>query len=272
MKFTHGIWENREHTSIHNAVEVAHVSEPKPGSLRALCTTRHVTHRGNTLNRPTITVSLRAAAPDIISCSATHFRGAKTTEPRFELFPGDPSTNSSLKAEPVVHDESINTSTLPSLGLSAVLQKNPSAFRINFVSAATGASLTGVGFQGVQYIVGPPGQVRPSPLDATTVIGDPYTRTSASRNNKPYMSVALDLQVGELVYGLGERFGPLTKNGQDIDLWNEDAGTCTPYSTSTHTRPPCASPTPHFHLTSQNSGAYRADAPRLQPTRMSPSI
>ncbi|MBB2948687.1 alpha-D-xyloside xylohydrolase [Actinoplanes lutulentus] len=35
----------------------------------------------------------------------------------------------------------------------------------------------------------------------------------------------LDLGVGEAVYGLGERFGPLVKNGQSIDVWNEDGGT-----------------------------------------------
>ncbi|BBH68898.1 alpha-xylosidase [Actinoplanes sp. OR16] len=35
----------------------------------------------------------------------------------------------------------------------------------------------------------------------------------------------LDLGVGETVYGLGERFGPLVKNGQTIDVWNEDGGT-----------------------------------------------
>jgi alpha-D-xyloside xylohydrolase len=35
----------------------------------------------------------------------------------------------------------------------------------------------------------------------------------------------LDLGVGEAVYGLGERFGPFVKNGQSIDIWNEDGGT-----------------------------------------------
>ncbi|WP_433831811.1 alpha-xylosidase [Actinoplanes sp. CA-015351] len=35
----------------------------------------------------------------------------------------------------------------------------------------------------------------------------------------------LDIGVGETVYGLGERFGPLVKNGQSIDVWNEDGGT-----------------------------------------------
>ncbi|BAL88950.1 putative glycosyl hydrolase [Actinoplanes missouriensis 431] len=40
-----------------------------------------------------------------------------------------------------------------------------------------------------------------------------------------YVHEQLDLGVGETVYGLGERFGPLVKNGQSIDVWNEDGGT-----------------------------------------------
>src|SRR3954447_19005221 len=35
----------------------------------------------------------------------------------------------------------------------------------------------------------------------------------------------LDLGVGEAVYGLGERFGAFVKNGQSVDIWNEDGGT-----------------------------------------------
>jgi alpha-D-xyloside xylohydrolase len=40
-----------------------------------------------------------------------------------------------------------------------------------------------------------------------------------------YVHEQLDLGVGEAVYGLGERFGPLVKNGQSVDIWNEDGGT-----------------------------------------------
>ena len=40
-----------------------------------------------------------------------------------------------------------------------------------------------------------------------------------------YVHEQLDLGVGEAVYGLGERFGPVVKNGQSIDIWNEDGGT-----------------------------------------------
>nr|AGU10277.1 Glycosyl hydrolases family 31 [uncultured organism] len=35
----------------------------------------------------------------------------------------------------------------------------------------------------------------------------------------------LSLGVGELIYGLGERFGPLVKNGQTVEVWNSDGGT-----------------------------------------------
>jgi len=35
----------------------------------------------------------------------------------------------------------------------------------------------------------------------------------------------LSLGVGECVYGLGERFTPFVRNGQVVDLWNEDGGT-----------------------------------------------
>ena len=46
----------------------------------------------------------------------------------------------------------------------------------------------------------------------------------------PFMRVQMDLDIGEKVYGLGERFTPFVKNGQVVDIWNEDGGTCTEIS------------------------------------------
>jgi len=40
-----------------------------------------------------------------------------------------------------------------------------------------------------------------------------------------YIHEQLALGVGECVYGLGEQFTPFVKNGQVVDLWNEDGGT-----------------------------------------------
>jgi alpha-D-xyloside xylohydrolase len=44
-------------------------------------------------------------------------------------------------------------------------------------------------------------------------------------SSQGYMLTELDLGVNEKIYGLGERFGPFVKNGQTIDIWNEDGGT-----------------------------------------------
>jgi alpha-D-xyloside xylohydrolase len=40
-----------------------------------------------------------------------------------------------------------------------------------------------------------------------------------------YIHEQLSLGVGECVYGLGERFAAFVRNGQVVDMWNEDGGT-----------------------------------------------
>ena len=60
------------------------------------------------------------------------------------------------------------------------------------------------------------------------------------------MREQLSLSVGETVYGLGERFGPFVKNGQTVDMWQADGGTC---SEQAYKNVP-------FYLTSQNYGVF----------------
>ncbi|MBJ8193437.1 hypothetical protein JDS79_42695, partial [Bacillus cereus] len=43
--------------------------------------------------------------------------------------------------------------------------------------------------------------------------------------DQPFFREQLELGIGEYVYGLGERFTPFVKNGQVVDIWNEDGGT-----------------------------------------------
>jgi alpha-D-xyloside xylohydrolase len=65
-----------------------------------------------------------------------------------------------------------------------------------------------------------------------------------------YMKEDLSLSVGELVYGLGERFTPFVKNGQEIDIWNRDGGTS---SEQAYKNIP-------FYLTSKGYGVLVNDA------------
>ena len=48
---------------------------------------------------------------------------------------------------------------------------------------------------------------------------------SARDESDVFSAIQLQLGVGEEVYGFGERFGAYVKNGQSIDIWNEDGGT-----------------------------------------------
>src|SRR3954452_10500357 len=45
-------------------------------------------------------------------------------------------------------------------------------------------------------------------------------------SNGNFLMQRLSMAVGECIYRLGERFSPLVKNGQSIQIWNDDGGTC----------------------------------------------
>ena len=50
------------------------------------------------------------------------------------------------------------------------------------------------------------------------------------KDNKTYLREQLSMGVGETIYGLGERFGAFVKNGQSVDIWNDDGGTMSEYA------------------------------------------
>lgn len=48
---------------------------------------------------------------------------------------------------------------------------------------------------------------------------------AVNNNGECYTKEELTLGIGEYVYGLGERFTSFIKNGQVVDIWNQDGGT-----------------------------------------------
>ena len=45
-----------------------------------------------------------------------------------------------------------------------------------------------------------------------------------------YIREQLSMNVGEYFYGFGEKFTPFVKNGQNVETWNSDGGTCSDQS------------------------------------------
>jgi alpha-D-xyloside xylohydrolase len=190
MKFSDGFWLMRAGVHASHPAEVLDATAA-PGSLLVYAPTRRIRHRGDLLTGPAVTLSFTAPMPDVIGVEIIHFAGGTPREPQFQLLPGaagetaEPSTRCDERA-----------ATFTSGALSAVVSRD-GPWSVDFV--ACGQRLTG------------------SPAKGTALIG-----TDEGRH---FIREQLDLGVHDFVYGLGERFGPLVKNGQSVDIWNADGGT-----------------------------------------------
>jgi alpha-D-xyloside xylohydrolase len=183
MKFTNGFWLTREGVSLNKAVQLQAVDKTE-SSVDLLYATRHVEHRGQTLNIGTINLSIDAAADDVIRVRAIHHKGAKSPL-KFPLAEGSAKTKI---------DSTENSLSFRSRNLSAVISKTDFAIEWR-----------GHG----------------KPLANQTDKGIFYTSSQDGR----HISAQMPIGVGEQIYGLGERFTSFVKNGQSVDIYNEDPGT-----------------------------------------------
>ncbi|NYI03643.1 alpha-xylosidase [Allostreptomyces psammosilenae] len=195
MKFTDGFWQMRPgHTAAH-ATEIRDV-DASDGRLTLYAAVKRVQRRGDTLNTPLLTVELFAPAPGVIGVRATHLAGAAPRTPDFPLAgaPGGPApTADEHRPTAGLHG---TVAELASGTLTARVD-TAAPWRLDFRSG--GRTLTSNGAKGTGFV--------------TTADG-------------AHHSVAqLSLGVGELVYGLGERFTPFVRNGQSVDIWQADGGT-----------------------------------------------
>jgi len=207
MKFSAGQWKMEEGIVPFWAAHAfkTTITEPdaeagKSAAVRLLlCKPVHT--RGDTLDTSTITTTLSSPAPGVISVHAVHWKGSVRNGPNFAIDTSAPSDASVRKEGSRV--------ILQSGSLSASIETADNQFTIDFLDPK-GSRLTGHGFRSLGYM--------------KDVRDYPYTE-GIYRGHKGFICANLDIGVGELVYGLGERFGPLVKNGQIVDCWNEDGGT-----------------------------------------------
>jgi alpha-D-xyloside xylohydrolase len=190
MNFMNGMWMVKEGVELHKARQSYEIERLADG-VSILAPTVRIDSRGHTLNNPVLEIKLSSYRNDVISVKITHFRGAAKRGPSHDIrrFPADISV-----------DETDNEVIFKSGETSARIRKSGD-FRIEFYYKGRLLTSTGDFLTGPAYV--------------TDASGAPHVREM------------LALGVGEYVYGLGERFGPFVKNGQQIDLWAEDGGTCT---------------------------------------------
>ncbi|KAL4885298.1 glycosyl hydrolases family 31-domain-containing protein [Aspergillus karnatakaensis] len=203
MRFTEGMWLLREGIRIDwmSNVERVHVDTAKETVDMLLNKLQR--HRGDTLNSPTVSARVTSPSEGIIGVKLVHWAGGVDNGPHYEL-------NTNTGHAEIINDtgKSLSYASGP-LNLAINTAANELDFRF---TSPNSKKLTGHSWRSIGYV------------------GDQTTPKSRFEDGifferKGYMLAELDLGVGEKLYGLGERFGPFVKNGQSVDIWNEDGGT-----------------------------------------------
>jgi alpha-D-xyloside xylohydrolase len=170
MKFTDGQWLLQPGAAAHYAAE-AYAVEAHDDKLVVFATTRPIKHRGDTLSGPALTVTLSSPMEGVIRVSVEHFRASEPT--RLHV----PMPGASQPAVRIVQTEV--DATLSSGAISVTVRKGE------------GWSLT---FREGDRV-----------LTRSDWRSLGYVQWGGKGN---FVHEQLALQVGEYVYGLGERFTP----------------------------------------------------------------
>ncbi len=188
MKFTNGYWLLRDEMKAAYAVEYgSHRVYGQELTMYLPCS--HIVDRGSCLNIPLLTVTLSSPMDGVIKVSAVHHDGAVYNGPFAKVYTGDAHVRIEENEEQLIYQTG---------SLKAVIDKAPNGYKMAFYEGDT--FLTESSFRNLAYM-------------------------QNTKTGKNYMLEQMFLDVDEYVYGLGERFTPFVKNGQVVEMWNEDGGT-----------------------------------------------
>ncbi|MFE0003009.1 alpha-xylosidase [[Kitasatospora] papulosa] len=190
MKFTDGFWLMREGVRASYATEIRDL-RVDDDRFTAYAAVKRVAARGDTLNTPLITVECFSPAEGVVGVRTTHHAGKARRGPDFALLADD-------TAAPVATTRRDGAVTELTSGPLTLRMDGDGPWGITFLDG-DGRRLTRVDPKGTAFATTPDGV--------------------------HHMIAQLALDVGENVYGLGERFTPYVKNGQTVDIWQADGGT-----------------------------------------------
>lgn len=198
MKFSNGCWLQNKGTECFTPQQVYN-SKIEKGCVTLYTPTNRINHRGDTLGGVNLTIKITSPMPEVIRVQTYHYIGIATKTPEFEIT-SDENTNMQI-----VEDD---TKVIISSGsLKLIITKQ----NWSMIYERDGEQLAKSVRRDLAYM-------------KTDWKGLAY---DDGGEDNTYMRQQLSLSVGELVYGLGERFTPFVKNGQSVDIWNADGGTST---------------------------------------------
>ncbi|HDI3023738.1 TPA: alpha-xylosidase [Cronobacter turicensis] len=190
MKISDGNWLIQPGLSLLHPVQVFDV-EQRDGEMVVYAAPRDVRERAGQLDIPLFTLRFFSPQEGIIGVRIEHFQGVPDLGPHYPL--------NAQAHVPVELRETDRYAELKSGALSVRVTKGEN-WALDFLR--DGERITGSQVKNNGYV-------------------------QDSNTGGSYVFERLDLGVGETVYGLGERFTALVKNGQTVETWNRDGGTST---------------------------------------------
>ena len=188
MKFTEGYWCTKKEITPLYATEFA-ASRREGDELILYAPGKHIAGRGDCLNLGMLTVRLSSPMEDVIKVSVRHFEGTAYNGPFARIHQTSPH---------VTVEETEDEIRYQSGRTTAVIDKRPNCWGIRFLDGER--ELTSTGYRNMAHMTN-------------------------RDTGKTYMVEQLAIDVDECIYGLGERYTPFVKNGQVVEMWNEDGGT-----------------------------------------------
>ncbi len=201
MKISNGCWIQKEGITAFFPQEV-YFCDVKEDMVKLVAPTHHIKQRGDTLGGVNITLEITTPVEGVIRVKAYHYKGAICDAPAFELnLPEKSAINATETEDSVI---------IKSGALELFIDKKN--WRMEY--RRNGKVLSVSAAKDMAYV-------------SEEYFGDAYVR---STDEDVYMRQQLSIAVDELFYGFGEKFSPFVKNGQTVDIWNEDGGTSTELS------------------------------------------
>ena len=195
MRFTQGYWVIRQDYVMSYATQTVRVIK-NDKELHIISACRPIRHRGDILDGGSLDIVFTAPRKNIIRVQVTHFAGTPRKDPQFTTY-----------------EEEVTPE---------IREDDDYAY---FTSGELTARVSKGGNWSVDYMVGDRILTTSGWRGMGRALKKDGTPCSLLPHGTSYMSESLQLDVGECVYGLGERFGAYVKNGQTVDMWNADGGT-----------------------------------------------
>lgn len=214
MKFSDGYWLNQPGYDLFYA-SVPYEIDVTEHAIHVLAT-QVLNSRGDTLAGPVLDIYFSSNLENAIRIKVEHYRGARKKGPAFDLYAQEgfaPTTTETDEYAELVS------------GKTRVRIHKGNRWLIEYYYEDR--LLTKESWRSTSYITEAPYHTQERMLAQKN-----FNRFFAEDQDEAtaYTRGQLNLSVGESIYGFGEKFTTFVKNGQKVEMWNSDGGTCTEFS------------------------------------------